>query len=162
MLRLINMNVLGLLVPHFFVKEPIPEITNPGLIAAIEEIKQTNTVEEAMQKALDMLSAKYTSKRFETYLLWPRVYEKDPNKLWEKSGFLHCMHQNYLFRILMVKSGTLKDEDITFGHSFVWYISPHQFLKVHLPDKTVAIDTWNYQFGAKMGEYAEGFGTKTL
>ncbi len=156
------MNSVYCLIPHFIVKEPIPPITNQGLLDAIEQVRKTGSVEEAMQTGLNILSKKYISKHFSTLLLIWLAFEGDPNKLWQRSGFLHCTQQNFLFRILMVKSGKIRDEDITFGHSFVWYISPHQYLKVRLSDRMVAVDTWNYQLGAKIGEYATGFGVKSL
>src|SRR5258706_14205209 len=95
-------NLLRTLVPHFFTKEPILVITNPSFLAAIAEVKKQPTEEAAMRKALDILADKFESKRFETYLLYWRLFEKDSNKLWDRHGFLHCVQQNDLFRILMV------------------------------------------------------------
>lgn len=156
------MDKLRAVVPNFFVKEPIPPITDPDFLDAIEQVRKTRSVEEAMQKAVDILKAKYKAKRFETYLKYPRILEKDPNKLWKRSGFMHCPQQNYLFRILMVKSGKLRDSEIELGYSLVWHVSPHQFLKVHTPKRTLAVDPWNYELGAMIGKYASGFGMKSL
>ncbi len=150
------------MIPHLFSKEPISEITNPDLIKAIQRVRNCSSVEAAMQEAIDILSTKYRSNHFRTYIFFWKAFEKDPNKLWQRSGFLHCTHQNYLFRVLMVKSGKLRDEQISLGYSFVWYISPHQFLKIQLKDKVIAVDPWSYHFGATVGKYASGFGAKTL
>ena len=151
-----------MLIPHLFAKEPIPAITNPDLLAAIELVRRAPTVEAAMQKALDILSVKFESKRFRTYLLFWKAFEKDPNTLWERKGFLHCTHQNYLFRVLMVKSEKLTDDQITLGFSFVWDISIHQYLIITVDGKRIAADPWNYDFGATLGKYASGFGMKRL
>lgn len=156
------MNLLQVLIPNFFEKEPIPDITNQELLAAITRVQQQPNIAAAMQEALDILSDKYESRRFSTWVYLWKAYEKDPNVLWTRRGFLHCTQQNYLFRILMVKSGKLSDDEITFGHSFVWYISPHQYLKIRMGDALIAVDTWNYQLGAKIDEYAAGFGVKRL
>lgn len=153
-------HLLRHLVPHFFYKEPLGEITNPELLGAIETIRQLPSAEEALQKCLDLLSTRYRSMRFLTYLLFWRWFETDPNKLWNRLGPLHCTHQNFLLRVLMVKSGQVKDEDIELGYALVWHISPHQFLKFKVGGKTIAVDPWNYFFGAKLGTYASGFGMK--
>lgn len=156
------MNIPAILVPHFFVKEPIPEITDPDFLDAIEKVRLAPSAQIAMQEAMDILRVKYEAKRFETYFLYPLIFEKDPNVLWKRHGFMHCPQQNFLFRILMIKSGKLTDDRITLGHSLVWYISPHQYLKIHLPDKTIAVDPWNYDLGATLGKYASGFGMRSL
>ena len=150
------------MIPHYFKKEPIPEITHPDLKKAIQQVQACPTVNLAMHTALEILTQKFQSKHFETYLLFFKAFETDPNKLWERSGFLHCTHQNCLFRTLMVGSGHLRDEQIELGYSLVWYVSPHQFLKVKLPTGTIAVDPWNYEFGARIGTYASGFGWKKL
>lgn len=149
-------------IPHLFSKEPIPDITNPDLLAAIARVRKTATVESAMQEALNILTAKYQSKRFRTYLLFWKAFEKDPNKLWERHGFLHCTQQNYLFRVLLVKSGKLRDDQITLGFSFVWDISIHQYLKISYEGKIIAVDPWNYLYGIPLGKYATGFGSKSI
>ncbi len=155
-------HLLRALVPHFFVKEPIPAITNSRFLAAIEEVKKTPNTEAAMHKALDILADKFESKRFETYLLYWRLFERDPNKLWDRHGFLHCVQQNYLFRILMVKSEKLREDQIVLEKSLVWYISPHQYLKIILPTRTIAVDPWHYERGVGFGRYGTGFGVKSL
>ncbi|HSW89435.1 MAG TPA: hypothetical protein VLH19_01020 [Patescibacteria group bacterium] len=154
--------LLNLFIPHFFLKEEIPPIKNSDLLETINDVKNCHSLHEAMTSALQILSSKYQSKRFETYLFFHKLYEKDPNKLWKRSGFMHCTQQNYLFRVLLVKSGWLKEEQIQLGFSLIWYISPHQFLKIILPKGKIAVDPWNYAFGVPFGRYASGFGSKRL
>jgi hypothetical protein len=153
---------LRLFIPHFFVKEPILEVTDPDLQNAIELVAGQPTLEMAMETALRIISNKYDSKRFETYIFFYKWFEVNPNSLWKRKGFLHCTQQNYLFRVLMVKSGYLNDEQIEYGYSLVGYISPHQFLKVHVGDRIIAVDPWNYNLGATLGKYATGFGLKSI
>lgn len=155
-------NISRTLVPHFFIAEPIPKLHNPDLLVAVQQLKTMTDVESAMKLALKMLAKKYKSRRLETYLLFFKWFEKDPNKLWARNGFLHCTQQNYLFRVLLVSSGWLRDNQISFGYSLVWWISPHQYLKIKLPQGSIAIDPWNYTFGVKYGQYATGFGSATL
>lgn len=150
------------LLPHFLDKESIPPITNRELLEAINVITNQPTLEEAMQAALDILSAKFTARRLQTYIQFYKWFEKDPNRLWRRHGFLHCTQQNYLFRVLMVESGKLRDDQIELGYSLIAYVSPHQYLIVKTDDKTIAVDPWNYSQGASIGRYATGFGMKSL
>ncbi len=150
------------LFPHFFAKEPIPPITNRDLQQAITRVKQAVSLMAAIQMALDIMADKYCSRHFMTYLLLYRLFEKDPNKLWQRSGFLHCTQQNYLLRVLLIKSGWLTENQIHLNYSLVWYISPHQFLRLILPTRPVAVDPWNYDQGVPLGCYAVGFGSRKL
>jgi hypothetical protein len=61
-----------------------------------------------------------------------------------------------------VKSGKARDNQVKLGYSFVWYVSPHQYLKVRVGEKWVAVDPWNYGRGAALGKYATGFGMRSL
>ena len=142
----------------------IPQITNPEFKKAILSVKRAKNLENAMKMAVlevRKITGSEGGARFKTYLQIHKAFEKDPNKLWDRKGYMRCTHQNYLVRILLVKSGWLKESQITLGYSLVWYISPHQYLKVKLDNNIIiAIDPWNMNHGAKIGEYAIGFGFK--
>ena len=93
-----------------------------------------------------------------TYLKLWRVWEIDLNKIWLRSGFLHCTAMNYLLRILLIKSGWFKEDDIRLGFSMIWYISIHQYLKVRLaPAEWMKVDIWYHYYGKKLGDYGHGF-----
>jgi len=156
------MNILRLLVPNFFVKEPIPPITNPDLQAAILMIKRQPTALQAMQAGMELLSRKYESKRFQLLLQFWKIWEKDPNKLWARTGIMHCTQLNYLLRVLLVKGNKIQDTHIELGYSLVWYVSPHQFLIVKYKGNDIALDPWNYDLGAYLNTFASGFGFKQL
>lgn len=156
---------LNAFVPYLFAKEPIPEISNPDFVECIERLRRQPTQLTAMQLGLEILSEKFESRRFKSLLYVNRAFEHDPNMLWYRKGFMHCTQQNELLRILLVKSGQVRDVDIRLGYSLVWYISIHQFLIVKVRDKNavreVALDPWNYGLGASLGKYATGFGMAT-
>ncbi len=153
---------LRVFIPNFFVKEPITEISDPDLKTAIELVAAQPTLGAAMETALQIIAEKYDSKRFETYIFFYKWFEVNPNTLWHRKGFLHCTQQNYLFRVLLVESGKLAEEQIEYAYSLVGYISPHQYLKIQIGDKQIAVDPWNYNLGASLGKYATGFGMKSL
>lgn len=133
-------------------------ITNPALRHAIDSVASQPTKEQALEKAYQLMSRRYRGYRFRTYLYFWRAFEKDPNLLWDRQGFLHCHQQNLLLRVLLVESGWFEPAEVEFGYSLVWYISPHQYLKVKLDSKTIALDPWNATYGAKINQYAVGFG----
>ncbi len=150
------------MVPHFFRKEAIPEITNEDLKKSIDFVSQAKSKEEALQRAYKIITDRFEGHRFHTYIRLHKAFELDPNVLWKRTGFMHCTHQNYLLRVLLVKSGWFDESALSIGHSLVWYISPHQYLRVNLNGKALAVDPWNSRFGAKLGTYATGFGFKEL
>lgn len=145
-----------------FYKTPLPAITNPDLTSAIDQVKRTRSQQQTIDTAFDLVTSRFESHRFRTYLYLWKAFEDDPNKLWQRQGFLHCHHQNLLLRTLLVKSGWVKEEDIKLGWSLVWYISPHQYLILTLNKSQLALDPWNSKFGAEIGEFATGFGYKSL
>jgi len=152
-------SVLRKIIPNFFLKEPLYKVNNNDLHAAIKQLKKLPTA-TAVERAMDILSEKYECQRIVgAFMLW-KLYESDPNKLWERKGHTHCTQLNYLLRLMLVRSGHLKDSDIKFGYSLVFYISPHQYLLVTINDKEVALDPWNYDLGASVGKYAVGFGMR--
>ncbi|MBI2613973.1 MAG: hypothetical protein HYW62_04350 [Candidatus Levybacteria bacterium] len=75
---------------------------------------------------------------------------------------MHCTQQNFLLSVLLVESGWFSEKDLQLGHSLVWYISPHQYLKVKIDGSIIAADPWNYRFGASLGQFASGFGYSSL
>lgn len=150
------------MVPHFFNKEAIGNLTHPQLLRAIEQVRAARNQRQALQIAYDIVTKHFKGKRFYTYLVIWKAFEKDPNCLWDRTGHMHCTHQNYLLRILLVRSGWFEESDIRLGHSLIWFISPHQYLKVRLDGKWIALDPWNSTHGAALGQYASGFGLKSL
>jgi hypothetical protein len=148
------------MIPHLFSKEPIREITNKDLLQSINLVKHSRSKEEALKRAFKIITSKFKGYRFRTYILFWKAWEKDPNKLWSRSGFMHCTHQNFLLRVLLVKSSWFSEQDIQLGYSLVWYISPHQYLKIKLGKDIICADPWNHRFGVPLGYYAVGFGYK--
>lgn len=75
-----------------------------------------------------------------------------------KKGFLHCTKLNYLIRILLIKGGLFKEEDIELRWTSTWLIFPHQYLKVKInKNKFINVDLWGKAYGIPFGSYARGF-----
>ena len=142
----------------FFSKTPIPKKLPSEIIDVVDDLRKSSSKEECLQKVYDLLGNKYQGARVQTYLKLPLAFKKDIYFFWNKKGFLHCTNMNYLARILLVKSGFFKEEDIILKWTLIWYISPHQYLKVKVAEnKFINMDIWAKNYGINFGDYAKGF-----
>jgi len=148
---------------NIFTRYPIPEITDSELLKAIAKVRSSESKETAIKKSLKIVENKFRGYRFMTYVYFWKAFDEDPNHLWcRNNDFMHCHHQNFLVRVLLIKSSWFKEKDISYGYSLVGYVSPHQWLKINLKNGKIAVDPWNHRYGAKWNQYAGGFGFKTL
>ena len=144
------------MIPHLFSKKSIPRRI-PSMKKEILLLKKTKTKRECLKKAYDIITSKYRGGRVETYLRFHQLFMHDPQKLWKRKGFLHCTQQNYLLRVLLIKSGKFHDDDIQLKLTSIWG-SPHQYLRVSLSErKSLDVDCWSKSFGTPLGKYMHGF-----
>ncbi|MEF3692177.1 MAG: hypothetical protein V3574_03955 [Candidatus Moraniibacteriota bacterium] len=128
------------------------------MMRVVEDLKKSSNKEECLKRVYDLLSDKYQGVRVKTYLKFPTVFKKDVNFFWNQGGFLHCTNMNYLARVFLVGSGFFREEDVILRWTLIWYISPHQYLRIKIAkDKFINVDIWAKDFGIKFGDYARGF-----
>lgn len=145
------------MLPNFFKKEPLPEQISPTFEKIIEHLRTRSDKEEALKEAYKIVSTRFKSSRWKLIVRVSRAFMKNPDKMWAKK-FLYCYQDNYLLRLLLVKSGWFKDEDIKLKYSFVYYLIPHQYLKVKIKDNQyMNVDPWGRDYGIKLGDYLYGF-----
>lgn len=144
-----------------WVKRPMilaPEDLPEEMIFLAQEIAKQPTQREALRCAYDALSKKYRGYRILTFLRLDRFFITDIDTLWQKSGFLHCNHMNYLLRIILVMSGKFAPEAIEAHWTQIWIFSPHQYLVITLESgEEVEIDLWGKVYGVPFGSHAHGF-----
>ncbi|MEA1963504.1 MAG: hypothetical protein U9M94_04710 [Patescibacteria group bacterium] len=140
-----------------FKKTSIPEQLPDKMLNVIAELKKSSNKEDCLKFAYEILNKKYRGYRVKTYIKIFDIFSKDITKIWQKNGFLHCTNINYVMRTLLVKSGHFNDNEIKIKWTFVWYISPHQYLQVKINNSRINIDIWGKVFGIKFGDYARGF-----
>jgi hypothetical protein len=129
-----------------------------SLQGAIHRVAEASTREEAIHRAYDVLTARYRGGRLETYTLFWRLFENDIEKMWARTGFLHCTKLNRLLRYLLTESGWVKAEEIQFCWTLVWLVSPHQYVRVRQSNGVILpVDVWAAQYGTPYGDYAHGF-----
>lgn len=142
----------------FFYKTKLPQKLPIKMEEIVNDLKKCQSKEECLRKVYDILNSKYQGARVMTYLKFPAIFKKDVNFFWNQSGFLHCTNMNYLARILLVESKLFKEEDITPQWTLIWYISPHQYLRVKVAEnKVINMDIWAKNYGINFGDYAKGF-----
>ncbi len=145
-------------IPNLFYKEPLPESLPQGMEKAVSKIKSAAGRRQALETAYSILTNKYRGYKFMTYLKLWQLWETDVNKIWQRSGFLHCTTMNYLLRILLVKSGWFQEEDLRLKYAMIWYVSLHQYLEVRLaPYEWIKVDIWYHHYGKGLGDYGHGF-----
>lgn len=146
------------MIPNLFSKAGIPDEIPAGMQTAIKKFRRLKNKEECLRCAYDILAKKYRGKRWNTYTRFFKLFDTNLERIWNRGGFLHCTTLNYLLRILLVKSGFFKDEDLKLRWSMVWYISLHQYLKVRInPKRVINVDLWGKSYGIKFGDYSHGF-----
>ncbi len=146
------------MIPNLFIKKEIPQDIPEEMQKIIEELKKINNKEKILYKAYDILVNKYQGQRWGTFLKLPLLFITDIYNLWQRDGFLHCTAMNYLLRILLIKTGRFRDEEIELKLTLVWYISIHQYIRVKISeDKFINVDIWGANYGINFGDYAHGF-----
>jgi len=123
----------------------------------INELKKSQSQEECLRKAYDVLILKYHGNRIKTITRIMDFFEHDVDVLWGKAGFMHCNNINRILKSILIESGFFKKEDIKTRWTLIWYVSPHQYAQVRIGGKWIDIDIWAHVYGIKFGDYAHGF-----
>lgn len=146
------------MINFFLNKTKISEKLPEGMQRVVDELKKTPNQEQCLRRAYEIMTSRYRGQKLGTYTKLPRIFSFDIQKLWDSIGFIHCHNANYLMRILLVKSGFFKNEDIKNKWTLVYYVSIHQYLRVKLNNgRHFNIDIWGAVYGIKFGDYAHGF-----
>ncbi len=143
---------------NFLSKTEIPETLPDEMREMINEIKRSPNQEQCLGISYEIMTGRYRGYRLRTFTRFFQIFTFDVKELWNKTGFMHCHNMSYLMRILLVESGFFNNNDIENKWTLVWYISPHQYLRVKLNNgEYINIDIWGATHGVKFGEYAHGF-----
>ncbi|MCK4635562.1 MAG: hypothetical protein KAT32_01755 [Candidatus Moranbacteria bacterium] len=143
---------------YFLSKTKIPEKLSVEMQGVIDDLKQSSNQEECLQKVYKIMTSRYRGYKLRTYRRFFNIFTFNVEKLWNDEGFIHCHNANFLLRILLVKSGFFKNEDIENKWTLTGYLAIHQYLKIKLySGKNVNIDVWGASYGIKFGDYSNGF-----
>ena len=151
------------MIPNLFSKLPIPKRVPEELERRIADLAQGATPEVFLRRAFDWIVETWGGPRFGLFSKLGRLFVIDLRDIIHTKGYMHCTTMNYLLRVMAVRSGFFKDEDIEQVLTHSWYVAPHQYLRVRLGGgKTITLDPWNYQFGIDYGQNGSGFASLKL
>lgn len=145
------------MLENFWSKKDIPRDIPEEMEQIVKRLNSCRNKEECLEHAYGVLVNRYHGDRVNTYLKAFRLLDQDVNTLWKQKGFMHCNSLSYLLRILLVKSKWFEDADIELKWTFMWFFSPHQYLKIRMDKGYRTIDLWGKRYGIKYGDYARGF-----
>tara|TARA_Y100000310_G_C20393115_1_gene673757 strand:- start:247 stop:717 length:471 start_codon:yes stop_codon:yes gene_type:complete len=144
------MTLLGI-----FNRNALPKKIPTELQVIINQLKGKSRI-DILKGAYNTVTTKFTSSNWKTYTHLPEIFQKNTNKLWTK-GFLYCTHQNFLIRLILIKTGKFKESDIKLRRGLTHWLSPHQWLSVRIRNKWIDVDPWGRSYGVPFGKNAHGF-----
>lgn len=117
-----------LLVTAFgFRKKPLPKRLSKDLQKTVDSI--TGSTEQRLEKAFHIITKKFYGESGKTYVRLGQLFWSDIGKEWEKGGYANCTKINYFFRLLLVKSKTVSDDQIKL-HAVMYRYNIHQYIEI--------------------------------
>lgn len=143
-----------MVVPNLLAKKKLPDKLPKELAEVVSEVKKTKSKREALKKAYSIVTSRYKGDVVPTYTKFHRLFGWDAKSIWKEHGYLHCNKQNYILRLLLVKSGWFKESDLKQKKIMLCGLSPHQYLQVRVDGAWVDVDCWAAVFGVPIGKHA--------
>ncbi len=147
-----------LFVPHLgFRKEPLPRVIPKSMEKEIGRLKKRyKSPLDFAKAAYDVISRKYEGSHIFAYYRWDLVFSRNLGKLWSRKGYLPCNQQNLIYRVFLVKSGLLSDDQIRLRHTPI-YAMVHQYVQISCKGNWIDVDLWASQCGIPFGKRANLF-----
>lgn len=145
--------VARLFIPHLgFWKSKLPDKIPQSMSDKINELKRKSKSSSGfLRLAHEFLGNKYHTERLNTIFKFYYVF-LDIDKVWEKSGFIHCTQSANMMRVFLVKSGLFRDKDIKIKHTFASF-TIHQYLQVKIDDKWIDVDVGEKNAEIPLGKH---------
>lgn len=140
------------IIYYFLVPDTIPDKIPAEMQKVIDKFNNESSDNlDFLKKAYDFVDARYTSPTKE-YLRQPgKLFVKDIDTIWNTPGYSPCDKQNYLVKVMLVKSGRFNESDVKLMLASCG-MTPHYYLRVKLNSNYLDIDMWgaehNYPFGS--------------
>jgi len=138
-----------LVIPRLgFTTKPLP--TRIPLIIQREVNKLRGTPEDVLRQAYNIITSRFKGGGGSTFTQFSKMMWKDMSKAWNDKGFAQCTTQTFFLRLLLVKSGRFREEDVKVKHQLLRF-NIHQYLLVRIKNKWVAVDPWARFKGIPLG-----------
>jgi len=148
--------LLRLIIPYLGFNSPIvPQNIPQDFLKVIADFnKKSKTDKEYLYNAYSYITERYHEARLKTIINWNYSFK---NVFSHKSGYIPWNIHNFLLKVMLVKSGRFKEEDvktqIVFFNFFI-----HQYLKVKLDNQWIKVDPNSQYMGIPFGKVAIWFG----
>ncbi len=138
-----------LVVPHFgFKKKPLPDIIPVDFSALIQRLNvESKDNSDFLKKCYEFVTSRYIGSRTKTVTRFWIAFEEPIN---HRPGFMPCTGQNYLLRLVLVKSGRFSDAEVAVKVTPLNFFL-HQYLKVKVVDSWVNMNPWSSFLGVPRG-----------
>ena len=146
------------LIYSFFMPDKIPASIPDEMQKIVNALDNESKSDiDFLQKAYDIVNSRYTSPSM-GYLKEPqRLFMKNLDNIWTSQGYLPCDKQNYVLKVMLVKSRWFNETDIKEIFTSC-IITPHYYLKIKLNNNSyIAADMWGADHGYKLGEHTGGY-----
>lgn len=122
----------------------------------VEHLDALPSQHECVRYAYALLTKKYRGRRIETFLRITDILNDDIHRIWAREGFLHCTNMNRVMCALLLNTQHFTRDDVGVKWTRLWFIFPHQYVRVKVNDKWIAVDVWGFDHGIVLGDYAHG------
>tara|TARA_Y100000310_G_scaffold16508_1_gene16443 strand:+ start:247 stop:690 length:444 start_codon:yes stop_codon:yes gene_type:complete len=131
--------------------EEIPQ----EMMDIINENNKAKTDLDYLKYAYYEIGSRYSSKPY--YYLreqYSEIYETNVTEIWEGTSDRPSTIQNYMLKLMLIKSGRFTEDDIKVVNTRCGNIlrTPHQYLQVKVDDRWINVDVWDMEKPHKFGE----------
>ncbi len=145
-------------IPNMKTKKPIPKKLPEELNNIVKKVSSKKTKEGAIKTAYEEITKKYKSGNVKSLNRMLSIFNYNIDYLANKANYINCTNMNYILRIILIKSGKLKDKDIKLRIKWVNLYFPHQYLEIKINKKKhIYLDPWAKRYGIKYGNYLKSF-----
>ncbi len=144
---------IPLFVPYW-IHNRVPISLPDDLQNEVDALNKKSTSDlDYIKHAYHYITTKYYAGRFKT-VVNARFAFDDPFS--HPHGYLPCHLQNYILKIMLIKSGRFESRDIKSITVFLNFFI-HQYLKVHVDGRWINVDPAGTCLGVPFGQRAIGF-----
>ena len=139
-----------LVVPHLgFTKDSLPQNIPSELEQYIQQLSSESVTNlDLLKKSYDYVTGRYHGSRVKTIMNFWKAFQ-DP--ITARSGFMPCNGQNYLLRLMLIKSGRFTEGDVQVKvvplNLFI-----HQYLQVNVDGCWIDVDPWSNFLAVPLGK----------
>ena len=153
--------VLGFTIPILIFplmpikKRDIPKKIPKELEQEINKLKKIKNKEKFLKAALGYIRKNFRS---DIPLLFTKIskhFYKDLEEIMKEKGFFPCHIQNFILKVILIKSKKFSNKDIEYQYCFYSGVI-HSYLKVKINGKYINADPWGYTRGLPFGHRSLG------